>query len=86
MRKSERPNYYLPNRPGERPKVVAPVEISREKTNEIFLSKYRFISVELLENNFERNNTKIALILESWGDNDYQYMKFMCLYDRNSRV
>ena len=32
------------------------------------------------------NAEKIEMILENWSDNDFQYLKFMCLYDRNTKV
>jgi len=75
-KKTERPNYYLNQAQRENKKIVLPVdEPEKDRVTENFL-----------RHNLERNSEKIESILESWTDNDYQYLKFMCLYDRNTKV
>ena len=82
----ERPNYYLNDAERTRWNHGTNHNTSEsEKMKELFLSKCN-IKPKISENHFDRNSKKINEILENWGDNDYQYLKFMCLYDRNIKV
>jgi hypothetical protein len=73
---AERPNYFLNSNQREQQKVIVPMEDGEKER----------ITENFLRHNLERNHEKIETILENWNDNDFQYLKFMCLYDRNTKV